>query len=136
MKTKIKGLLAILFALFIFSSVTTKAQQPCPKVANNTHCTFKVIYREYIKNPQTGACDVLCTTSSNIIPAGASIPFPCTCVRPVCKRSIEIVGINGVPIMPTVIIDSSAPNTQPLPPNQCGATGVKFDPSSPAFIFF
>jgi len=134
MKTKIKGVLAIVFALFMFSSVVTKAQQPCPKVVNQTRCTFKVIFREYTKNPQTGACDVLCSTSSNVVPAGASIPFPCSC--PACKRSMEIVAINGVPIMPTVTIDSSTANVQPLPANPCGATGVKYDPSIPAFIFF
>jgi len=134
MKTKIKGLLAIVFALFMFSSVATKAQQPCPKITNNTNCTFKAIFREYIKNPQTGLCDLLCSSSSNIIPAGNTILFPCTCPRPVCLRSIEIVDINGMPIMPTVTIDSSGPNVQPLPANPCGASVIKYDPSIPGFV--
>jgi len=135
MKTKIKGVLAIVFALFMFSSIATKAQQPCPKVINQTNCTFKVIFREYIKNPQTGACNLICSTSSNVIPPGASIPFPCTCPQPVCNRSMEIVDINGMPIMPTVTIDYNLPD-QHLPANPCGASGVRYDASIPAFIFF
>jgi len=135
MKTKIKGVLAIVFALFMFSSLATKAQMPCPKIVNPTHCTFRVIVTEYVKNPQTGACDIRCSSNTINVPPGSSIPFPCTCTQPVCNRSIQVVAINGVPVTPPVTVDYFS-GPQPLPANTCGATGVKYDTAMTSFVFF
>jgi len=130
MKTKIKGVLAILFALFMFSSIDSKAQ--CAKINNTTRCSFKVVVTVYQRNQVTGICNVVCNSFSNTVPPGGSIPVNCACSN-VCNISVQVVAINGVSIAPVTIDYQNGP--QPLPGNPCGATVIRFDPSVPAFIF-
>jgi hypothetical protein len=145
MKTKIKGLLAILLGLFMFSSVfssvpnsvETKAPQ-CPKIENRTHCDVKLVVTFYKRDPQTG----MCTTNpcsapiSIVIPPGGSVPATppagcdCSCI------SITVVSIGGMSIVPPVTVNNFGNGFQPLPANPCGATGVMYDATIPAFIIF
>ena len=119
MKTKIKGFLAIVFALFMFSSMTTKAQ--CGKIANQTHYDFKLKVVMYTKT-DTG-CDLVCNSFGAALPPGASIPIPCGNCQKICNIEVYIIAINGVATSPIPMADYYN-GYQPLPANRCGA--VKF----------
>jgi hypothetical protein len=128
-KSRIKGILAIVFALFMFSSVATKAQ--CSKISNNTRCSYKVIVTIFEKDPQTGFCTVQCGNQQvGVVPPFNGFPIFCgTCAT--CNIQVQIVAINGAPVAPITIDWFTGPQPIPAP---CAGAMIKWDPLSPAFI--
>jgi len=130
-QTKINRLLAIAFALFMFGSVATKAQ--CSKIVNNTNCSFKIEVNLYDKTVE--GCNHVCHTIIAILPANSSFPILCGGCTTVCNIAVSIVTINGVSLFPPVTADYFN-GAQALPPNGCGAAGIKYNPAMPVFEIF
>ena len=133
MKTKIKGLLAILIGLFMFSSLASKAAPPCPKIENRTQCVVKLTVSFFKKDADGNCTTFICSTIGITVGPFSSVPVTppagcdCACV------SITVVGLNGMPVAPTTVDNFGSGGPVPLPANPCGAGKLQYDGSIPAF---
>jgi len=130
MKTKINGLIAIVFALFMFSTMTTKAQ--CAKVINNSLCSVDVSGRIYDTDLTTGLCTVGCNSFSGNVPPGGSYVIPCGGCSSFCNIVLNVDAVNGAALIIPVGADFNS-GPQPFPPLSCGATTLSYDAAGTFF---
>lgn len=121
-KTKLTGLLGLIFFIFAFSPAITKAQ--CPQIGNQLFCAVRVQVDVYSYNAQ-GVCNTTpCSTYQAFIPAGALVPVICGACN-VCNVRVTVTNIGGVNVggVAADFSTTSPGNPIPLSPAACNPPG-------------
>lgn len=122
-------LTALFFILFAFAFTSVKAQVPCPRIINTTHCKIQVKIEIY-KRVQNQC--LICHNYAASVPPGAAIPVNCIC-GPVCNVKVTVTHIDGVPVGPTTADITSLPPGVPI---ALPATPIPCLAGMPVFIEF